>query len=165
MESQLSFLVELLLWSTSIVLPASSLVAYHLPPVLSRLSVPPRATRSMFPSRPYHFLVSSGAVSPTFPFRPYCFSVSSRAVRRTFPPRPCHFTALSRAVCPKLPFVRPFFRCVVRYSFGVSSRLSRLPFCTVLRFLRWPIFLSFAWYYYTRQKTLLFGGLLSKLPY
>ena len=64
------------------------------------------------------------------------FPVSSRAIRPSFPPRPCHFPASSRAFRPTLPFVRPVSRCVVRYSFGVSSRPSRLMFCPFSRFLR-----------------------------
>ena len=64
------------------------------------------------------------------------FSFSSRAIRPTFPPRPCHFPASSRAFRPTLPFFRPVSRCVVRYSFGVSSRPFRHPFCPVSHFLR-----------------------------
>ena len=50
--------------------------------------------------------------------------------------RPCRFPASLRAFRPTLPFVRPVSRCVVRYSFGVSSRPSRLPLCPFSRFLR-----------------------------
>ena len=99
-------------------------MVYRLPPALSRLPVPSRATRSTFPSRPYRFPVSLRAICPTFP------------------PRPCHFPASSRAVRPMLPFVHAVSRWVVRYSFGVSSRPS-VPFCPVSRFLRSPFFLSF----------------------
>ena len=111
-------------------------MVYRLPPALSRLPVPSRATRSTFPSRPYHFPVSSRAVRPTFPPRPCRFPVASRAVRPTFPPHPCQFPASSRAFRPTLPFVRLVSRCGVRYSFGVSFCPSRLPFCPVSRFLR-----------------------------
>ena len=107
--------------SASIDIPASSLVVYRLPPVLSRLPVSSRAQRSTLP-RPYRFPVSSCAVSPTFP------------------PRPCHFSASSRAVRPTLPSVRAVSRCVVRYSLCVSSRPSPLPFCPVSRSLRSPFF-------------------------
>ena len=118
-------------------------MVYRLPPVLSRLSVPSCATRSIFQFCPNRFLVSPRTVCLTFPSRPYRFSASSRAVRPTF------------------PFVPPVLRCVVRYSFGVSSRPSRLPFCPVSRLLHSPFFLSFAGYYCTRPTTLLFGGLLA----
>ena len=107
----------------SIDLPASSLVAYSFSPVLYWLPIPSRATHSTLPSCPYRF------------------PVSSRANRPTFPPRPCHFPASSRAVQPTLPLVRSVSRSVVRYSFGVSSRPSRLPFSPVSRFLRSPFFL------------------------
>ena len=118
-------------------------MAYRLPlSVPSRLSIPLPATRSTIPSRPYRFTVSLSAVRPTSPSRPFCFPVSSRAVRPTFPPRQCHFPASLRAVRPTFPFVRPFSRCVVRYSLGVSSRPSRLPFCPLLRSLRSPLLLS-----------------------
>ena len=100
----------------------SRFVARHPPDV----SAPARA---IFP-------VSSRAIRPSFPPLPCRFPVSSRAIRPTFPPRPCHFPASSRAFRPTLPFVRPVSRCVVRYSFGVSSRPSRLPFCPFSRFLR-----------------------------
>ena len=135
------------MWSASIDLAASSLVIYRLPPVLSRLPVQSRATRSKFP------------------FRPYRFRVSSRAVHPTSPPRPCHFPALLRVVRPTLPFVRAFSRCVVRYSFGVSSRPSRLRFCPVSLFPHSTFFLSFAGYYCTPQTTLRFGSLPGKPSY
>ena len=133
-----------LLWSAGIDIPASSLVFYRLPPVLTRFPVPSRAIRSTFSSRSYHFPVSSSAVRPMIP------------------QRPCYFPASSCAVRPTLPFVRPVFRRVVRDSFGVSSRPSHLPFCPVSRLQRSHLFLSFAGYYCTRRTTLLFGGLLGK---
>ena len=74
---------------------------------------------------------------------------------------PVPFFASSRAFRPTLPFVRPVSRCAVRYSFGVSSRPFRLPFCPVSRFLR-TILSFFAGYYCTRRTSLLFGGLLGK---
>ena len=131
----------------SIVLPASSLVAYRLPPVLSRHFAPSCATCSKFQSRPYRFPVSSGAFRPTFPSRSYRFPAKPRDVRPTF------------------TSARPVSRCVVRYSLGVCSRPSRLPFCPVSRFLRSSLFLSFDGYYCTKRTTLLFRGLLGKPSY
>ena len=82
-------------------------------------------------------------LSSRFPSLPYRFHVSSPAVRSIFQPHPCPFPASLRVVCPTIPFVSQFSRCVVRCSFGISSRPSRLPFCPVLRSLRSPLFLSF----------------------
>ena len=98
---------------------SSGLLACGLPssPVPSQLPVPSRAPRSTFLSPPYRF-----------PF-------SSRAIRPMFAPHPCHFAASSLAFRPTLPFVRLVSRCVVRYSFGVSSCPYRLPSCPVSRFL------------------------------
>ena len=140
-----------MLWSASIDCPAYSLMAYRLRPVLSRLRY------LLVPASRYP-LSWLRTTRSTLLSRPYRFPVLSRAVRPTFPPRPCHFPALSRAVRPTLPFVGSVSRCVVRYSFGVSSRASRLPFCPVSRFLRSPFFPSFAGYYCTRRTFLLTLG-------
>ena len=98
-------------------------MVYRLPPVLSRLPVPSRATRSTFPSPPYRFAVSSRAIRPTFPPRPCRFPVLSRAIRPTFPPRPCRFPVSLRAIHPTFP-PRPCqfsLRCAL---FARRSRLS-----------------------------------------
>ena len=133
--------LSLLLWSARFVLPASSLMTHCLPYVLSRLSVASSVTCSTLPSHPYSIPVSSLAVRQAFPSRPYRFRSQSRANRQTFLPRPCHFPASSRAIRPTFAFVCPVSCCVVRYSFGVSSFPSRLPFCPVSCFLRSPLFL------------------------
>ena len=136
--------------SVSIDLPASSLVVYRLPSVLSRFPVPSRAQRSTSP-------------------RPYCFPVSSCAVRPTFPPRPCHFSASSRAVCPTLPFVRAVSvaTCVTLSAslpvLPVSRSVPRRAFCAHRSFLfRWVLLYStnhFALWRFVRQTVTLWFGL------
>ena len=147
LELRLFVWLSLLLWSASVVLPASSLVAYRLHPVLYGLCVSLRAACSTFLPCPYHFLILLRVVRPTF---------SSRS---------CHFPALSRVVRPTLPFVRPISQCVVRYSFSISSCSSRLLFCPVPRFLCSLLFLFFPGHYCTRRTILLLGALLGKPLY
>ena len=81
-------------------------MAYRLPPVLSRLSVPSCATRSTFPYRPYRLSVSSLAVRSTPPSHPYLFSrlVARRPSDVSKPP--VHFFPLLRALSARLS-VRP----------------------------------------------------------
>ena len=78
--------MSLLLWSTSIVLP--SLVAYRLPPMLSRLSAPSLATRSTFPSSPYRFLASSRASAQRFCLARTVFPLFCASQARLFRPAP-----------------------------------------------------------------------------
>ena len=93
-----------LLWSASIDLPAPSLVVYRLSPVLSRLPVPSRATRSTFP-----------LLRNVFPFR------RAPSARR-FHPRPCQFSRFVARHPPDFsaPSV-PFSRFVARHPPVVSA--------------------------------------------
>ena len=81
--------LSLLLWSASIVLPASSLVAYRLPPVLSRLSVPSRATfppvRTVFPFRRAPSVRRFCLARTVFPLRHAPSARRFRPVRTVFP--------------------------------------------------------------------------------
>ena len=139
----------------------------RLPPVVPRLSVLSRTTRSMFPSRPCRFSASSFAVQPTFPSRPYRIPASSRAPQPdvVVPPVTCsRFVAL---YSPDFPVCPSGFRCFGSYSLGVSSRPSCLPFCPVFRLLLSPFFLSFHYCSFflsttVLHTTLIFGGWIGK---
>ena len=127
--------LSLLLWSASIDLPASLLVAYRLPPVVSRFSAPLRATRSTFLSCPYRFpfrrVPSTRRLCPARAFFPLCRALFARRSRSSF--------WFSFASCvtrsASLP-VRPVSRSVPCRAFSAHIFF----------------FLSFAGYYFTRRK-------------
>ena len=105
-----------MLWSASIDLPASSLVVYRLPPVLSRLPVPSRATRSTFLSPPYRFPVCRALSARRFALPvPFSRFVARHPPDVSAPPLP-----YSRFVARHPPDVSappvPFSRFVARFS-------------------------------------------------
>ena len=177
LELRLACLVELLLWSVSIDLPASSLAVSATPvPVFLFRRAPSarrfRPARAVFPFRRAPSARRFRPARAVFPFRRAPSARRFRPARAVFPfrraPSARRFRP-ARAVFPfrRAPFARrsrlsvrfPVASCVIR---SASLPVRPVPRPVPFRASCAPFFLSFAGYYCTRRTSLLFGGLLGK---